>query len=146
MSRVRIDGEVEIPKVKLVDWMSRLDELVEILIKIEARQLEILKTLSIGGQITVTREKANRYDVIELDLSSERIDEPIGLKAINRVVSSITWVRVEAPVTYKLNSLGNDPLTAGVGTSHSDWEIEEIYVSNSASAGKKAILYLEWRE
>jgi len=130
--------------------------LLELLLRVEARQLELLKVIAGKSAVEATTveappvrvevARANRYDVVTLDLSTARSDEPLGLKAAGIVASSITWLRVDAPVTYKLNSVGNKPLSASVGASHDNWEIWEVYVSNDAAAGKYAVLYYEWRE
>jgi len=154
---VRIDGEVAIPRATIKDWFTRIDELLELLLRVEAKQLEILKiiagglpvtvpTAPPGAVTTVEMAKANRYDVVTLDLSTPRNDEPIGLSLKHIVASSMTWITVEAPLTYKLNSTSNKSIPASTGALHENWEITEIYVSNEAAAGKQAILYYEWRE
>ena len=150
--KVRIDGEVEIPKVKWLDWLSRVDKLLELLLKVESNQLQVLKIIA-GVPVEIPEivakveiAKANRYETVEIDLGTAHTDEPIGLLPKTRVASALTWEQVEATLTYKLNSKGNKPLSASVGVEHESWEIEEIYYTNAAAAGKKAVLYYEWRQ
>lgn len=151
--KVKIDGEVRIPAKSLSDLMSRIDDLLEILVKVASAQLQVLKTIA-GIEIPIDEEvvtkvevaKSNRYKVVELDLSTARTDEAVGLKAENRVANFMSWEKVEATTTYKLNSKGNDSMDAAVGVEHENFEIEEIYISNAAAAGKVARLYYEWRQ
>lgn len=149
--KVRVDGEVPIPKKSLTDLFSRIDDLLELLLKVESAQLQVLKALAgvVPDEEIVTKveiAKSNRYQVVTLDLGTARTDVAVGLKEKNRVANFLSWELVEAATTYKLNSKGNDSMAASVGVEHENFEIEEIYITNAAAAGMEARLYYEWRQ
>lgn len=147
---VKVDEEVAIPKKSLPDLFSRIDDLLELLLKVESAQLQVLKSwLGVAPPEVVLKvevAKSNRYETAEFDLGTARTDVAVGLKEKNLVANFLSWERVDAPVSYKMNSKGNKSLAAAVGTEQDNFEIEEIYITNVAAAGKKAVLYYEWRE
>lgn len=149
--KIRVDGEVPIPKKSLGDLFTRIDDLLELLLKVESAQLQVLKAITGVPAIPtiisrVEIAESNRYDIITLPLDDAREDVAIGLKPKNRVVKYMSWLLVEDVVTYRLNSKGHPSITAAVGAEHENFEIDEVYITNAASAGKTAILWVEWRE
>jgi hypothetical protein len=55
----------------------------------------------------------------------------------------MTIIRADSPFEYRLNSPSNDATPAEKGMKEDQFEIEEIYITNSASSGK-AIIRVNW--
>ena len=135
---------------QIIDVFTRIDELLETLIKQNNEIINLLRSIqvqpSIGGEpIIVRRKRANTYKVYVLDLSIARNDYALGLMENGIIASSLTVIRADAPFQIKLNSKGHDSIDASVGLSFSDWEIREVYITNSAaSSGNYGVIYIEW--
>jgi hypothetical protein len=95
--------------------------------------------------ITLTQEiKNKRYKNIELDLGVERTNKELGLRGMGIVADSMTIIKAEADFEYRLNSVSNDATPAEKGMTEDEIEIEEIYITNAAAAGKTAIIRVNW--
>ena len=156
MSKVRIDGEAEIPKHKwyeVLDKLSRVDDLLELLVKQADLANRYLERLAGGGvievpeprPIVIRRERANRYAIFEIDLSEARQYEQLGLKEKGIVATGMSVIRVDSPFYFRINDKSFDLIEASVGMELSDFEIQEVYITNSAGAGYGKI-WFEWRE
>ncbi len=168
MSPVEINGETEIPQHKwyeLVDKMSRVDDLLEILNKqvdvsnrLLTKMLEVLEGFTIpefpppttpptnGGEVTVIveRELRNKYAIVDVDLSIANNDKEIKLPA---VVTSATIVKCDAPVSWKRNSVSNPSEDLSLSYSVDDFTIDKFYITNAAAAaGSKLRILVEWKE
>ncbi len=144
---------------QIIDVFTRIDELLETLIKQNNEIINLLRSIqvqpSIGGEpIIVRRKRANTYKVYVLDLTTARSDEPLGLMEEGITASSMTILRVDAPFQIKINSRSHEGIDASVGASWTDWEIHEVYISNDAAdplyvpgggtKNKYGVIYIEW--
>lgn len=94
---------------------------------------------------TLTQEVKDRgYKNFTLDLGTARTLEALGLHASGIVADSMSIIKAEDAFDYALNSPANDVTPAEKGMSEDQFEIEEVYISNSASAGKTAIIRVVW--
>jgi len=93
---------------------------------------------------TLTQEVKDRgYRNIEIDLSTARTNEALGLRKLGVVADTMTIIRADSAFTYRLNSASNDETPAEKGLTEDQFEIEEIYVTNEAASGK-AIIRVIW--
>jgi hypothetical protein len=93
---------------------------------------------------TLTQEVKDRgYRNFEVDLSVARTNAPLGLRAMGIVADTMTIIRADSPFEYRLNSPSNDSTPAEKGMKENEFEIEEVYITNSASSGK-AIIRVNW--
>lgn len=93
--------------------------------------------------VLVQEIKNSQYKNFDLDTSVARTDEPLGLRDMGIVADSITILAVGGGFSYRLNSRTNDLTTAVLGLSETEFEIEEIYITNAAVAGT-AIIRVNW--
>jgi len=114
-----------------------------------AKELEeaIPPTASIPKAIitpTLTQEVKDReYRNFELDLSTARTNAELGLRKLGIIVNTMTIIRADNYFTYRLNSATNDETPAEKGMKESEFEIEEVYITNPALTGK-ALIRVEW--
>ena len=93
---------------------------------------------------TLTQEVKDRgYRNIEIDLSTARTNEALGLRKLGIIADTMTIIRADSAFTYRLNSASNDATPAEKGLMEDQFEIEEIYVTNEALSGK-AIIRIIW--
>jgi len=93
---------------------------------------------------TLTQEVKDRgYRNFELDLSTARTNEALGIRRLGVVADTMTIIRADSPFTYRLNSASNDETPAEKGSYEDQFEIEEVYVTNEAASGK-AIIRVIW--
>jgi hypothetical protein len=162
VSRVKVDGYVEIPRHQwhqLLDLFTRIDEQLEVII----RQLDYTNRLlegiarSLGAvarppevapaPVTLVEEApCNRYKVFKLDLSKARDNEPLGLSDLGVVARSAVVTRLDSPAYWRRN----DPTTGDLeelytGYRVENFEIRELYISNPPGTGY-LIIVVEWRE
>lgn len=94
---------------------------------------------------TLTQEVKDRgYKNYSIDLSTARTLEPLGLRTSGIVADSMSIIKAEAAFNYALNSPSNDLTPAEKGMDEDQFEIEEIFITNSASAGKTAMIRVVW--
>jgi len=91
----------------------------------------------------VQEVKDRQYRNITIDLSTARTNEAVGLRNLNIVADTMTIIRADSPFTYRINSGSNDETPAEKGLTETEFEIEEIYVTNEALTGK-AIIRVNW--
>lgn len=84
--------------------------------------------------------KITPYKVYELDLSSPRTDEALGLDGM---ANTITIMAAPANFSYKINSTDNDSIDAVKGLKQDGVSITEVYISNEAGSGT-AKIFLSW--
>ena len=87
--------------------------------------------------------KHKNYKNFTIDLSVAHTDEPLGLRDLGIVADTMTIIRADSTFYYKLNSTRNDPTPAEKGQTEEQFEIEEIYITNSAGSGQ-AIIRIAW--
>lgn len=93
---------------------------------------------------TLTQEiKDRQYRNFPLDLSVARSNIELGLRNMGIVATSMTIIRADSPFTYRLNSAGNDDTPAEKGLQETEFEIEEVYITNTAQTGQ-AIIRVVW--
>jgi hypothetical protein len=155
---VKVDGEVLIPRhqwYQLLDIFTRMDEQLEVMIKLQDRTNRLLESIarSLGAMptaptaVTVVEEALNnRYKVFKLDLSIARDNQPLGLSDMGIVAKSVTVTRLDSPASWRRN----DPILGeveelSVGYHVSNFEIRELFITNAAGTGYLTIV-LEWRE
>ena len=138
-----------IPLLNRIDALiKKMDELITVMTgKVPEGVPEVPEIIVPAPQVVVERLN-NRYLIVEIDTSVARTDEPIGLK--NMLLKQgveyaryMTILDVGGGFTYKLNTTGVPALTGQVGAEH-EFEIEEIFITNSAAAGT-ARLFIEYR-
>lgn len=91
----------------------------------------------------------NRYKIFQVDLTTAKDDEPLGLKDLLAGVgvsyaSYMSIITVPAAFTFKLNNTGMDAIDAAVGLEWDGFEITEIFITNAALAGT-ALVNVEYR-
>lgn len=87
--------------------------------------------------------KQKYYKNFTIDLSVAHEDEPLGLREMGIVADTMTVIRADSSFSYKLNSTANDSTPAEKGLTETDFEIEEIYITNAAASGQ-AIIRVAW--
>ena len=161
---VRVDEEVVIPRrqwYQLIDIFTRIDELLEVLVKEVDYTNRLLSRLvgippppptiptpviEVPPVTTVEVALNNRYKVFNLDLSIPRKDEPLGIRDLGVVANCATVVRMDSPAYWRRN----DPRTGDLeelrlGYEVYNFRIEELYITNEAGEGYLTIV-IEWRE
>jgi len=91
----------------------------------------------------VQEVKDRHYRNIVVDLSTAHTNEALGLRSLGIIADTITIIRADSPFTYRINSASNDETPAEKGLTETEFEIEELYVTNEALSGK-AIIRLNW--
>ena len=91
----------------------------------------------------------NRYKLFTVDLTKERLDEPLGLGVLLKGVdapyaSFMSIIEVPSPFQFKLNATDMDAIDAVVGLDQENFEITEIFITNSVGTGI-AIINVEYR-
>jgi hypothetical protein len=158
---VRVDGEVAIPAhrwYQLIDLFTRIDEQLEVLIKLQDRTNRLLESLvtSLGGitpppagmpaVVQVEDVLNNRYKVYRLDLSIPRSNVPLGLRDIGVVARCATVTRMDSPAYWRRNDPSTGELEElSVGYHIDDFAIEELYITNNTGSGYLTVV-VEWRE
>jgi hypothetical protein len=155
----------EIPVYRgLFDFLTRLDEQLESMIKLQRKTNELLESIAkaLGAikppaeevslapptpPITIVEEALNnRYKVFRLDLSKARDNEPLGLSDLGIIARSAIVTKIDSPASWRRN----DPKTGELedlytGYRVDNFEIEELYITNPAGSGQ-LIIVVEWRE
>jgi hypothetical protein len=135
--------------VSLIRLQSQLEELVkklDALIKVLSRPMPTPTAPQvIIPQVTVETALNNRYRVFTLDLSTARINEPLGLADQNIVARCATVVRCDSTAYWRRNSERNDLEELSLGYTVENFEIQELYITNPAGTGNLVIV-VEWRE
>lgn len=91
----------------------------------------------------------NRYKLFRVDLSVAHNDEPIGLADLLAGVGALfasymSIITVPDDFTFKLNSTDMDAIDAAVGLEMDDFEITEVFITNTVGAGT-ALINVEYR-
>jgi hypothetical protein len=154
----------EIPVYRgLFDFLTRLDEQLESMIKLQMKTNELLEgiakalgaikppaeevTLTPPTPVTIVEEALNnRYKVFSLDLSKAREDEPLGLRDLGIIAKSAVVTELGSTAYWRRN----DPRTGDLeklytGYRVDNFTIEELYITNPAGTGFLTIV-VEWRE
>lgn len=96
---------------------------------------------------TLTQEVKDRiYRNFIVDLTVAHANTPLGIKAMGIVATSITVIQVDSSFSYRINDEANDSTpvtTSDKGMSETEFEIEEIYITNNAASGQ-AIIRAIW--
>lgn len=87
-------------------------------------------------------DKELPYKVIDLGLVTARDD---SAQALENAVNTLTIITLDGgSLSFKLNSSGNDSITASDGLKIEGLVITEIYWTNTAQPGKTAEIFLAW--
>ena len=91
----------------------------------------------------------NRYKIFRVDLTEAHEDKALGLREVlietdAPYVSYMTILEAPSPFTFKVNSTDMDDINAVVGVEWEDFEITEIFVTNTVGTGT-ALIQVEWR-
>jgi len=96
--------------------------------------------------LLVQEIKNKQYKNFPVDLGVARTDLALGLRDMGIVADALTIVSLTAGATlnYKLNNPSNDSTPASAGLQETEFEIEEVYLTNVAQAGATAIIRVNW--
>jgi len=92
----------------------------------------------------VQEMKDTKYRNFTLDLGTARTREPLGLRDLDITANTMTVIQATGTFYYSLNSPANDLTPAEKGMMEDQFEIEEVYITNSAQPGKQAIIRVNW--
>jgi hypothetical protein len=96
---------------------------------------------------TLTQEVKDRiYRNFIVDLTVAHTDMPLGIRGLGIVATSITVIKVDSAFSYKINTASNDSTpvtTSDKGMQETEFEIEELYITNVAASGQ-AIIRAIW--
>jgi len=93
---------------------------------------------------TLVQEVKDRgYRNFTIDLSTARTNEALGLRKLGIVADTMTIAKADSAFTYRINSASNDETPAEKGMVEDQFEIEELYITNSALTGT-AIIRVNW--
>jgi len=87
------------------------------------------------------------YRNIIIDLSVAHTDEPLGLRDAGIVADTMTVISLTAlaSFSYRINSPSNDSTTVTTaGWQETEFEIEELYITNAAQPLANAVLRVNW--
>ena len=128
------------------------EKLQEIIDKLAALAPEIPVPPAVPPPTFVVTEpkRNNRYHIFDLDLTAEHTDEPVGIQELVKVhavkfCTYMTVLKVPSAFTYKINAKEAPVCDAVVGDEWYEFEIEEIYYSNTAAAVADARIHVEFR-
>jgi len=91
--------------------------------------------------------KNKQYKNFTVDLSVARTNAPLGLRDMAIVADAMTIASLTAGATlnYRLNNPANDLTPASQGLQETEFEIEEVYLTNVAQApGTQAVIRVNW--
>jgi hypothetical protein len=131
---------------RLAEVSSKLDRVVSLLEGLAGVPAVAPAATPTAPVTTVEEAPCNRYRVFKLDLSVSRDNEPLGLRDLGIVARSAVVTRLDSAAYWRRN----DPVTGDVeelytGYRVSNFEIEELYITNPAGSGFLTIV-VEWRE
>ena len=96
---------------------------------------------------TLTQEVKDRiYRNFIVDLTVAHTDFPLGIRGMGIVATSITVIQVDSAFNYRINTASNDSTpvtTSDKGMQETEFEIEELYITNAALSGQ-AIIRAVW--
>lgn len=100
--------------------------------------------------IVIEPRRNNRYHIFDLDLTAAHVDEPVGVKELveglgAKFATFMTVLKLPGALTYKINAKEAPSCDAVVGDEWEEFEIEEIYYSNTAQAVADARVHVEFR-
>ena len=128
------------------------EKLQEIIDKLVAISPEVPVPPVVPPTVIVTEPKRNnRYHIFNLDLTADHTDEPVGVKELVKkfdlkFATYMTILKVPNPFTYKINVKEAPACDAVVGDEWEEFEIKEIYYSNTGVAGSEdAKVHVEFR-
>lgn len=89
--------------------------------------------------------KDMKYKNFIIDLSVAHTRERINLQTLGIVADTMSIIRADAAFDYIMNDPTNDATPAAVGMDETEFEIEEIYITNAAAAaGDIAIIRVNY--
>jgi len=125
--------------------IKRMEQLIKAITGVEVPPIEL-------PPITITEERLpNRYKLFRIDLATAHADYPLALKSLlnesgAKFASYMSIVEVPAAFSFRLNGTDMDEIDAAVGLEWENFEITEIFITNTAAApGNIAIINVEWR-
>lgn len=105
---------------------------------------ELPPPIEIPPVTVITERFPNCYRIFDLDLATVRTDEPLGLADILKgagveFATYMSIVAIASGFSFKVNNTGFDAITASVGLEWDEFEITEIFITNTAGAGTARI-------
>lgn len=89
--------------------------------------------------------KDMKYKNFIIDLSVAHTRERIDLRTLGIVADTMSIIRADAAFDYIMNDPTNDATPAAAGMEETEFEIEEIYITNAAAAaGNIAIIRVNY--
>jgi hypothetical protein len=150
--KVRTNGEEEIPPhrwFEVLDKLSRVDDILALIAKEINRTNALLEqllakpTVTLPPPVQLSLTPNNRSKVHTFDLTAAHTDKELGIGGMK--VSHAIVLKCDSPCTWKRNSKTVDAEDLSVGYSIENYEITELYITNTAGAGQLKVL-VEWRE
>ena len=131
---------------RLAEVSSKLDRVVSLLEGLAGVPATAPAAAPTAPVTMVEEAPCNRYKVFKLDLSVARNNEPLGLRDLGIVARSAVVTRLDSAAYWRRN----EPVTGDLeelytGYRVSNFEIEELYITNPAGSGFLTIV-VEWRE
>lgn len=126
------------------DMLTEIEE--ELKPRVPLRPTELMPTL-------VQEIKDQKYKNFIVDLNVVHDRTPLveacggsgGLRALGIVGDTMTIIRADAAFDYILNAPTNDPTPGAAGMDETEFEIEEVYITNVAGgAGTIAIIRVNY--
>jgi len=136
-------------EILVLPILNRLDAAIKKLTEILDKLLGKPAEEGLPTIVVIKPEYNNRYQVFSINTGVVHTDDSLGLKDILTkhgafYASYMSVLAIGGGFSYKVNSKGNNSLTASIGEEWSEFEIEEIFITNAAVAGT-ALIYVEWR-
>ena len=158
--KLQYPGETALPPVRMVErveppplfepppvWPAEIESIAEL--------EKLIKPMTVPpaprkGEVpaelvpTLVQEiKNSEYKNIGFDTSVARVNEPLGLRDLGIVADSMTVIAIGGGFSYRINKPTNDLTIASVGLQETDFEIEELYITNPAAPGT-ATIRINW--
>jgi hypothetical protein len=95
---------------------------------------------SVPAQATVCFPRDDRYRCVPYGLTGARTDEEIVIPAW-----SVTVQALDGTASIRLNNVANDPIPLAAGDEF-EFDVEKLYLTNTAQTGKTLVLSFWWRE
>jgi len=89
--------------------------------------------------VLVQEIKNSEYKNISFDTSIARTNAPLGLRDLGIVADTMTILAIGGGFSYRINKPTNDSTNAVVGLQETEFELEEVYITNAAAAGTATI-------
>jgi len=139
--------------MSLCDVVTLLKAIYEKMDKLDMRLKAIEQSIGAIPQpapVVVRFPYNTQYKVFDLDLTTARTDEPLGITSVTggNPVNFAIVLRCDDTAYWKRNSVQADPEELSLGYTIENYEVHELYISNPASVlvNSRLKILVEWRE